>query len=111
PERFNCTPPRVIAEGSSSLLTISGTTAPQTGAPKARPMPRAKMQASTALGLIRFVKAPNARITDQPACQSTALTITVRRLTMSATAPAGRVNRKNGADAAVAIRESQYGDA
>ena len=37
--------------------------------------------------------------------------MTVRRLTMSATAPAGKVNKKNGADAAVAMRESQKGDA
>ena len=69
------------------------------------------MQASTALGLIKFVNAANARITDHPACQRTALIMTVRRLTMSATAPAGKVNKKNGADAAVAIRESQKGEA
>ena len=61
PERFNCTPPSVIAEGSSSLLTISGTTAPQTGAPKASPIPSAKIQASTALGLIVSVNAPNGK--------------------------------------------------
>ena len=111
PERFNCTPPNVIAEGSSSLLTISGTTAPQTGAPKASPIPRAKIQASTAVGLIVSVKAPTARITDHAACHSTAPMMTVRRLTMSATAPAGSVNTKNGADAAVAIKESQNGEA
>ena len=37
--------------------------------------------------------------------------MTVRLLTMSAIAPAGSVNKKNGAEAAVAIRESQKGDA
>ena len=111
PERFSCTPPSVIAEGSSSLLTMSGTTAPQTGAPKASPIPSAKTHASTALGFIASIHAPRARTTDQAACQSTALTITVRRFTMSATAPAGSVKRKNGAEAAVASRESKYGEA
>ncbi|MGB9278164.1 MAG: hypothetical protein WCC08_23355 [Terrimicrobiaceae bacterium] len=56
-------------------------------------------------------KAPKARIADQRACHKTALTITVRRLTMSAMAPAGRVKRKKGAEAAVAIRESRKGEA
>ena len=64
PERFSCTPPSVIAEGSSSLLTMSGTMAPQTGAPKASPIPSAKMQASTELGLITSVHAPRARSAD-----------------------------------------------
>ena len=64
PERFSCTPPSVIAEGSSSLLTMSGTMAPQTGAPNARPIPSAKMQASTELGLITRVHAPRARSAD-----------------------------------------------
>ena len=40
PERLSCTPPSVIAEGSSSLLTTSGTIAPQTGAPNASPNPK-----------------------------------------------------------------------
>ena len=111
PERFSWIPPSVIAEGSSSLRTMSGTTAPQTGAPKASPIPSAKTHASTAPGLSTSVHAPKARITDQAACHSTALTITVRRFTMSAIAPAGSVKRKNGADAAVAIRESKYGEA
>ena len=65
PERFSCTPPSVIAEGSSSLLTMSGTTAPQTGAPKASPIPSAKTHASTALGFITSVHAPKARTADQ----------------------------------------------
>ena len=107
PERFSCTPPSVIAEGSSSLLTMSGTMAPQTGAPNASPIPSAKMQTSTALGLIASVHAPRARSAEQAACHKTALTITPRRFTMSATTPAGSVNRKNGAEAAVAMRESE----
>ena len=73
PERFSCTPPSVIAEGSSSLLTMSGTTAPQTGAPKASPIPSAKTHASTAPGFITSVHAPKARTADQAACQRTAL--------------------------------------
>ena len=74
-------------------------------------MPRAKIQARTAPGMNSPEKAPKARITDQRACHKTALTITVRRLTMSAMAPAGSVKRKKGAEAAVAIRESRKGEA
>ena len=111
PERFSCTPPSVTAEGSSSLLTISGTMAPHTGALKASPIPSAKMQASTAPGLITSVHAPKARSTEQAPCHSTAPTIIARRFTMSATAPAGSVKRKNGAEAAAAIRESENDEA
>ena len=106
PERLSCTPPSVTAEGNSSLLTISGTIAPQTGALNASPIPSAKMQTSTEFGSIARVHAPTARSAEQAPCHSTALTMTARRFAMSATAPAGNVNRKNGAEAAVAIRES-----
>ena len=111
PERFSCTPPSVTAEGSSSLLTMSGTIAPQTGALNASPIPSAKMQASTELVLITSVHAPKARSAKQAPCHSTELTIIARRFTMSATAPAGSVKRKNGAEAAVAIRESASDEA
>src|SRR4029077_9072228 len=94
-----------------SLFTMSGTMAPQTGAPNASPIPSAKMQASTELGLITRVHAPRARSPAQAPCHTTALTITKRRFTMSATAPAGSVNRKNGAEAAVAMRESESDEA
>ena len=110
-ERLACTPPRVTAEGSSSLLTISGTTAPHTGAAKAMPIPSAKMQKRTAPGFMISFHAPRARSADQAPCQSTALMITVRRLTISARAPAGSVKRKNGAEAAVATRESKKEEA
>ena len=110
-ERLACTPPRVTAEGSSSLLTMSGTTAPHTGAAKAIPIPSAKMQKRTAPGFKTSFHAPRARSADHAPCHSTALTITVRRLTMSARAPAGSVNKKNGVEAAVATRESKKGEA
>ena len=111
PERFSCTPPSVTAEGSSSLLTMSGTMAPQTGAPNASPIPSAKMQVSTEFGLITRAHAPSARSAAHTPCHSTALTITTRRFTMSARAPAGSVNRKKGAEAAVAMRESESEEA
>ena len=47
--------------------------APQTGALKASPIPSAKMQASTAPGLITSVHAPKARSAEQAPCHSTAL--------------------------------------
>jgi hypothetical protein len=85
--------------------------APQTGAPNASPIPSAKMQTSTAVGLITSVHAPKARSAEQAACHNTALAITAGRFTMSAMAPAGSVKIKNGADAAAAMRESQYDEA
>ena len=85
--------------------------APQTGALKASPIPSAKMQASTAVGLIAPVHAPKARRAEQAPCQTTALTIKARRFTMSATAPAGSVKRKNGAEAAAAMRERKNDEA
>jgi hypothetical protein len=51
PDKLSCTPPKVIAEGSSSLSTISGTIAPHTGARKARPMPSAKNTGEHRIGI------------------------------------------------------------
>ena len=111
PERFNCTPPSVMAEASSSLLTISGTIAPQTGAVNARPIPSAKTLMSTATGLVASVHIPKARNAEQAACHSMAPAITTRRSAMSARAPAGSVKTKNGAEAIAAMRESTNGEA
>jgi len=69
------------------------------------------MQTSTELGLITRAHAPKARSAAHAPCHSTALTITTRRFTMSAKMPAGSVNRKNGAEAAVALRESESEEA
>ncbi len=110
-ETFNCTPPSVTAEDSSSLLTMSGTIAPQTGAPSASPIPSAKMQASKELALTTCVRAPRARSAAHAPCHRTALAITKRRSPMSASTPAGSVKRKNGAEAAVAIRERENDEA
>jgi hypothetical protein len=111
PARFICTPPSVIAEGSSSASTMSGIMAPITGAAKAIPMPSAKMQTSTEIELITPVQAPIARSAEQAPCQRTAVTITARRFTRSAMAPAGSLNMKNGTAAAVAMKESSNAEA
>jgi hypothetical protein len=59
------------------------------------------------MGPIASVHAPSARSAEQVACHKIALKITARRFTTSAITPAGSVNRKNGAEAAVAMRESE----
>jgi hypothetical protein len=74
-------------------------------------MPSAKMQTSTEIGLITLVHARIARSAEQAPCHRTELTITARRFTMSATAPAGSVNMKNGIAAAVAMKESANAEA
>ena len=63
------------------------------------------MQISTEIGLSTSIHAPRARSADHAACHRTAPTITARRFTMSAMAPAGSVKIKKGAEAAAAMRE------
>ena len=70
-----------------------------------------KIQTSTRLGSITRVHAPKASNPEQAACHSTAITITTRRFAISATAPAGSVSRKNGAEAAVAMSDSASDEA
>src|SRR4029453_3622040 len=60
--------------------------------------------------LTRDVHAPRARSAAFAPCHRTALTMTRRRLTMSAMAPAGSVNRKNGAEETVAMRDKKSGE-
>ena len=64
------------------------------------------MQASTELGSITRVHAPKARSAAHAPATAEPSRSQLRRFTMSAKAPAGSVNRKNGADAAVAMSDS-----
>ena len=69
------------------------------------------MQTSKEWALTKRVHAPRARSATHAPCHSTALTMTKRRLTMSAMAPAGSVHKKNGAEEAVAMRDKKSGEA
>src|SRR3984957_10455181 len=110
PERFICTPPRVTADGSSSLVTASGITEVQAGALQANPIPRRNTAIRTMDGLSNR-REPNSA---SPAAAATNQTcITQRsffRLSMSASAPAGKVNKKKGREAAVDNSERKKGD-
>ena len=107
PAIFTCTPPSVTAEGSSSLLTILGTIALQTGALKAMPTPSANTHRSTQLMLKVFVHAPKARNAVKAACQAIADKMTFLRFSVSAMIPAGNAKRSKGVEVAVAINESE----
>src|SRR5580704_613735 len=110
PEIFICTPPKVTAEGSSFLVTTSGITDVQAGALQANPIPRR----NTAIRMMDGFSSPSDPKTASPAAATTSqMCITHRsflRLTMSARAPAGNVNKKKGREAAVDNRERYKGD-
>src|SRR6266404_652100 len=53
-EMFSCSPLKVEAEGSSSLDTISGTTAEKTGALNANPVPIRNVEPRMTYGVRRF---------------------------------------------------------
>src|SRR6202795_2057827 len=111
PEMLSCKPPSVAADGSSSSDTISGTIAVQAGALKANPIPVKKIQIRITYGL-RTPSEP--KIASSPAAtasQTFIIQSNLRLSTMSAKAPAGKVNRKNGKDATVDINDRNNGDA
>src|SRR6202795_5097561 len=111
PEMLSCNPPSVAADGSSSSDTSSGTIAVQAGALKANPIPIRKTQIKIRYGL-RTPSEP--KIASSPAAtasQTFIIQSNLRLSTMSAKAPAGKVNRKNGKDATVDINDRNNGDA
>jgi hypothetical protein len=111
PEMLSCKPPSVAADGSSSFDTTSGTIAVQAGAVKANPIPIKKIQIRIMYGL-RTPSEP--KIASSPAAtasQTFIIQSNLRLSTMSAKAPAGKVNRKNGKDATVDINDRKNADA
>src|SRR6516162_8760248 len=104
-EMFSCNPLKVEAEGSSSLDTISGTTAEKAGALNANPVPMRNTEPRMTFGVRRCNQPRIASPPAHTASQMYAANNIVLRSVMSARAPAGRINRKNGSVAAVDIRE------
>jgi hypothetical protein len=102
---FSCRPLKIDAEGSSSLDTISGTTAEKTGALNANTVPIRNIEPRIRDGVRRFNQP---RIASPPAQTASQMYPTYNiflRSVRSARAPAGRINRKNGSVAAVDVRE------
>src|SRR6266481_134511 len=110
PETFNWRPLNVEAEGNSSFVTISGTIAVQAGALKAKPTPVRKTQINTRAGVSQWNVKSTASRAAEAASQKLMKRRSLRRSTMSAKAPAGKVKRKNGRDATVDIKESKSAD-
>ena len=104
--RFICIPPRVTAEDSSCLETMSVIAEEYVGALNAKPIPIKKTAARTNDGEInpfQPISASNAAETDSQRFAPINMRL---RSTVSAAAPAGNVNRKKGSAEAVAINES-----
>jgi hypothetical protein len=103
-------PPSAIAEGSCSLPTMSGIEAEATGAWNAKPVPSKKTAARMTVGVRPPRKAQQASKPALPASQPFEMRSSLRRSARSASAPAGKVNRKNGNAAADDIKESKRTD-
>src|SRR5580700_2071720 len=110
PETLSWRPLNVEAEGNSSFVTISGTIAVQAGALKAKPTPVRNIQINTRVGVSQWNVKSTASSAAEAASQKLMKRRSLRRSTMSAKAPAGKVNRKNGRDATVDIKESKSAD-
>ena len=101
PQRLNCKPPSVTAEGNSSFVTTSGTSALQAGALNANPIPIIKTEARITNGF-RYPSAPStARDAAEKASQKFIVDNNFFRSTRSAREPAGRVKKKRGRAATV----------
>lgn len=105
PEIFSCKPLKVAADGNSASETTSGTIAVQAGALKANPVPIRNTKASKMYGFSSRNEARRAREPAATANQRFIVEINFRRSTISAKAPAGRVNKKKGKDATVDIND------
>src|SRR5260370_21954645 len=110
PETFSWRPLNVEAEGNSSFVTISGTIAVQAGALKAKPTPVRKIQINTRAGVNQWNVKSTASRAAAAASQKFMKRRSLRRSTMSAKAPAGKVKRKKGRETTVDIQERQSAD-
>src|ERR1700693_214801 len=105
PQMLSCKPPRVTAEGSSSFDTTSGITALQAGAQNAKPTPIRKTHAKIADGFSKPSAPSAASRPAEMASQRFIVHNNFFRSTRSAREPAGKVKRKNGRAATVAMTE------
>src|SRR5260370_27570423 len=102
---LSCRPLKGDAEGSSSLDTIAGNTEEKAGALNANPVPIRNIEPRMRYGVRRFNQPTIASPPAHTANQMYAMYNIFLRFIMSARAPAGRIDRKNGSAAAVDIRE------
>src|SRR6201987_5965233 len=111
PEIFICTPLNVTAEANSSLVTTSGITDVQVGPLQAKPTPSRNTPTSNSKGVSRLSDPKTASPAADKASQPCITMSNFLRSTVSANAPAGKVRRKNGREAAEDNKESIKGDA
>jgi hypothetical protein len=107
---LNCTPLRVKADGSSLSVTTCGTSEAHAGAFIAKPTPSKNTPMRSTNGFSKPAQPKNANVPADPASHRLANRNILTSLKASASAPAGRVKRKNGSDARLAIREMKRPD-
>ena len=95
PDIFNCTPPRVKADGNSSSVTSCGTSDAHTGALTAKPRPSTNTPTRSSIGFKMPAQPRSAKTPAHPASHKLASRSIVPALKASASAPAGSVKRKN----------------
>src|ERR1700757_1518489 len=111
PEIFICTPLNVTAEANSSLVTTSGITDVQVGPLQAKPTPSRNPPISNSKGVNNLSEPQAASPAADKASQPCITMSNFLRSTVSANAPAGKVSRKKGNEAAEDNKESIRGDA
>src|SRR6516225_7408375 len=110
PEMLNCRPLKVAAEGKSASETTCGTIDVQAGALKANPTPIKNTLTRMRKALRRCSQPSSAKVEASAASPTLIEHISFGRSTLSAKAPAGRVNRKKGSEATVDRSEIKKGD-
>ena len=100
---LNSMPFNADAAGKSSFPTNSGSTARQVGDSMASPAESAKVRARSSHGEIAPASVVTARITATASIHASVYRMSLRRSTMSPSAPAGSASRKNGAVDAVCV--------
>lgn len=109
-EAFIATPLSASAAGSCWRLTSSGTMAANTGQRMARPMPLAKVSASSTCAVMPPLRMAAHSTMATPATQNCVIMKYLRRSRMSARAPLGRPRRNTGAVDAVCTSATSTGE-
>src|SRR5215469_12849035 len=110
PDKLSCMPFSAEAEGNSSSATIRGTAEAQAGPLIANPVPSRNTPDKSSNGLSIPAQPSNARAPADPASHRLVTRIILDSFTASASAPAGSVNRKNGNDARLVIKDMKSPD-
>ena len=109
--KLNSIPLSADAAGRSSFRTSSGRTARHVGVSNASPADNAKVRISSITGDIHPARVITANTRETASIHVSVKRISLRRSTISPTAPAGNAKTKNGSADAVCVRATYMGPA